>query len=75
MANKVLLQRKYTRIIEEFAKLAGLSVKEALDFFYQSEVYEEISQGISDMHCRSDKYLAEELMDEMKKNIEGHCKT
>lgn len=75
MANKVLLQRKYTRIIEEFAKLAGLSVKEALDFFYQSEVYEEISQGISDMHCRSDKYLAEELMDEMKKNIEEHCKT
>lgn len=69
MANKVLLQRKYARVIEEYAKMAKLSIKDALQFFYQSEVYEEISQGISDMHCRSDKYLAQELLEEWNEKI------
>lgn len=60
-ANKILLQRKYARIIELFAKNDTISRKQALEFFYSSDMYREVSQGISDMHCRSDKYLAEEL--------------
>ena len=61
MANPILLQKKYSRVIECFAKQQGLSLDEALDFFYHSEVYLLMRDGISDMHCMSDEYLAEEL--------------
>lgn len=60
-ANPILLQKKYSRIIENFAKQQGLSLNEALDFFYHSETYRLIRDGISDMHCMSDAYLADEL--------------
>ena len=61
MANPILLQKKYARIIECFAKQQGISLDEALDLFYRSEVYQLMREGISDMHCMSDLYLAEEL--------------
>ena len=38
-----------------------ISLDESLDFFYRSEVYLLMSKGISDMHCMSDEYLADEL--------------
>lgn len=61
MANPILLQRKYARVIECFAKKQGISLDEALDLFYRSEVYQLMCKGVSDMHCMSDLYLAEEL--------------
>lgn len=63
-ANPILLQKKYARVVEVFAELSKINVRTALDFFYQSTIYKDMSEGISDMHCRSDKYLAEELRDE-----------
>ena len=39
MANPILLQKKYARVIECFAKQQGISLDEALDLFYRSEVY------------------------------------
>ena len=63
-ANPVLLQKKYSRIIECFAKQQGVSLDEALAFFYHSEVYRLIRDGVSDMHCMSDEYLTEELQQE-----------
>lgn len=60
-ANSILLQKKYTRIIKSFANHMGISLDSALDFFYHSCVYQLISEGVSDMHCMSDEYLAEEL--------------
>jgi len=35
--------------------------------FYKSNLYTEIILGISDMHCRSDGYLAEELQLELNR--------
>lgn len=64
IANPILLQKKYTRIIQCFAKQQDLSLDEALDFFYHSQVYQLMSDGVSDMHCMSDAYLAEELEQE-----------
>lgn len=63
-ANPVLLQKKYVRIIKLFAKEQKLSLDEALDFFYRSEEYQLISNGVSDMHCMSDEYLTEDLKQE-----------
>lgn len=60
-ANPILLQRKYARIVERFAEEQNLSLDAALQFFYRSEVYRLMRQGVSDMHCMSDEYLAREL--------------
>ena len=65
-ANPVLLQKKYVRIIELFSQKERLSLKDALDFFYRSEIYRLISEGVSDLHCMSDEYLTEELISEYK---------
>ena len=62
--------KKYSRVTECFAKQQGLSLDAALDFFYHSEVYPLIRDGISDMHCMSDAYLAEELKQEYSRNME-----
>ena len=59
-ANPILLQKKYSRVIERFANQQGISLDAALDFFYYSEVYQLMRDGVSDMHCMSDEYLAEE---------------
>ncbi len=67
-ANPILLQKKYSRIIECYAKRMEISLDDALDFFYRSEVYQLIHDGVSDMHCMSDEYLAEELELEYKGN-------
>ncbi len=70
-ANKILLQRKYARIVRLFAERADLTFEQALDFFYSSKTFELLSEGVADMHCFSDEYLAEELQIEMnKKNQE-----
>ena len=63
-ANPILLQKKYSRVIECFTKQQGFSLDTALDFFYHSETYQLIRDGVSDMHCMSDAYLAEELEQE-----------
>ena len=68
-ANPILLQKKYSRVIECFAKQQGLSLDEALDFFYHSQVYQLIRDGVSDMHCMSDVYLAEELRQEYTEKV------
>lgn len=72
-ANPILLQKKYSRVIERFAIKTGITLDDALDFFYRSEVYCLVREGVSDMHCMSDDYLADELeveyMAKTKKNL------
>jgi hypothetical protein len=60
-ANKTVLQMKYARIVSLFSKETGMSLEDALSFFYNSTTYEFISEGVADMHCRSDEYLVDEL--------------
>ena len=60
-AHPILLQKKYARIVEQFARKRGISLEQALDIFYRSQLYVLMSEGISDMHCMSDEYLVEEL--------------
>ena len=67
IANPILLQKKYARVVELFAKEQMITLEEALDFFYKSELYRLISEGVSDMQFMSDEYLVQELMDEYKK--------
>ena len=59
--DKTLLEMKYARVVAMFAAQQGLSMEDALDFFYHSETYQELREGIADLHCRSDQYVADEL--------------
>lgn len=62
---------KYARIVAIFAKESGLTLEDALAFFYDSDTYDLISNGVADMHCRSDEYLAEELMMEYDEQVKS----
>lgn len=68
--NPILLQKKYARVIECFAKQRRLSLDEVLGLFYHSEVYQLVRDGVSDMHCMSDAYLVDELEQEYNQNME-----
>ena len=63
-ANRNLLRMKFARVIEAYAARTGCSLDEALDHFYKSQTYELMRDGVSDMHCMSDEYLVDELVDE-----------
>lgn len=60
-AEPLILQMKYADVIQLFAEKQGISLDEALDFFYHSKVYQLLKDGISDMHCMSEGYLAEDI--------------
>ena len=66
-AHHILLQMKYARIVACYAKMMDISLAEALDQFYRSDTYQLIHEGVSDMHCFSDTYLAEEIKLEYEK--------
>lgn len=66
-ANNTILQMKYARIVSIFAEQTGLSLEDALAFFYDSYTYRMMSEGIADMHCRSDGYLAGLVKEEWNK--------
>ncbi len=65
-ANATLLQIKYGRVILKFAEIAGFTVREAMEFFYRSTERELIRDGVSDLHCMSDDYLAQDLWEEYR---------
>ena len=65
-AHPILLQMKYARVIALFSQKSGLTLDDALQFFYRSELYLLLKDGTSDMHCMSDAYLAEDLETEYR---------
>ncbi|MCL2405467.1 MAG: DUF3791 domain-containing protein [Defluviitaleaceae bacterium] len=60
-ANKILLWRKYGNVINELSARQNIDLSQAMDVFYKSYTYQEMREGISDMHCRSEEYLADEI--------------
>jgi hypothetical protein len=42
----------------------GVSVQDATDIYYESETANLIEEGVADLHCRSDKYLASLVWEE-----------
>lgn len=71
MANPVLLQRKYARIIKQLANRLNISLAEALDKFMFSKTYVLMREGLGDSHCLSDGCLVDELLNELRGEIEG----
>ena len=63
-ANPILLQKKIQPCYRMLCKKASSFTGCGIGFFYHSEVYLLMRDGVSDMHCMSDAYLAEELQQE-----------
>ena len=66
---QIIMSAKYSRIIQQLSEMYGVSLKDATDMFYNSTTMELINEGIADLHCRSDKYLAEEVWMEHSEQI------
>lgn len=64
--------KKYARVIGRFAEKTGITYDGALDFFYHSELYPLMREGVSDMHCMSDEYLVQELEEEYRLHSEDN---
>lgn len=63
-SKQVLRSTQCARIILCISEMYGVSINEATDIYYNSETANLIEEGIADLHCRSDKYLAEEIWKE-----------
>jgi hypothetical protein len=61
-ATRILRDMKYARIIELIAEKQSISLEEAMDMLYSSPSFDIIDDGTADLICRSDKYLADEII-------------
>lgn len=64
-AFRAILEAKYARIINEISTMHDIALEEAMDIFYNSPLLPLLEDGVADLHCRSDKYLAEEIWYEL----------
>ena len=59
---RILRDMKYGRIIELIAEKQDISIEDAMDMLYSSLLFEIIDDGTADLICRSDLYLADEII-------------
>ena len=59
---RILRDMKYSRIIELIAEKQDISIDDAMDMLYSSPLFEIIDDGTADLICRSDIYLADEII-------------
>lgn len=60
-SKQILRSAQCARVIMCISDLYGISLDEATDIYYKSETSNLIEEGVADLHCRSDKYLAGEV--------------
>ena len=60
-SKQILKSTQCARIILCISEMYAMSIDEATDIFYNSETASMIEDGVADLHCRSDKYLAGEV--------------
>jgi len=61
-----ILEAKFSRIILEMSQMYHIPLEKAMDMFYNSDTMQLMEGGVADLHCRSDKYLAEEVWREFE---------
>ena len=71
-ADNIILQAKCARIIELLSQHFGGDRIQAMDVFYNSDTAQMIQDGVADLHCRSDQYLAEEIYREYQEKQRPH---
>lgn len=67
-SKQILRSSQCARIIVCISEMFNVSLDKATDIFYSSETASMIEDGIADLHCRSDRYLAEEIWREYQES-------
>ncbi len=65
----ILRANKCADIILGMCELFGIGLEEATDIFYSSDTSGLIEDGVADLQCRSDKYLATLVWEEHQERI------
>lgn len=65
-SKQILRSAQCARIIMNISEMFHVSLQKATDIYYESETANLIEEGVADLHCRSDKYLATEVWEEYK---------
>lgn len=66
IVNETLLQMKYARVIGLLAERLNISQAKALETFYNSKTYANLSEKANHLHNMSDAYLADEVLIELE---------
>lgn len=69
----VLRGDKCAGIISSISGRYGVDLKKATDIYYKSETSQLIEEGVADLHCRSNLYLAQCVWEEYKENAKVSC--
>ncbi|MBR6368249.1 MAG: DUF3791 domain-containing protein [Bacteroidaceae bacterium] len=68
-SKQIIRSTQCARIISRINEMYGVSLDEATDIYYNSETANMIEDGVADLHCRSEKYLAEEVWKEYQETM------
>jgi hypothetical protein len=68
LAKDTIASMKYANIIQCLSEMNNISLEDATEIFYNSETFTLIDEGVADLHCRSDKYLANEIWAEYQES-------
>lgn len=63
------MARKSANIIKNLCSMYRIPLKEGTDIYYQSDISELIEDGVADLQCRSDKYLATLVWEEHMESL------
>ena len=61
-----VLWRKQSRIVMKLADALQIDAERALDIFYSTNVYQQLSDPKYGLHLKSDDYILEELIEELR---------
>ena len=61
-----VLWRKHSRSIMKLADALQIDAERALDLFYSTKTYQQLSDSKYGLQLMSDDYILEELMDELR---------
>ena len=67
-SKQILRSSQCARIILCISEMFDVPLEQATDIFYSSETDSMIEEGIADLHCRSDRYLAGEVWREYQES-------
>lgn len=73
VTKQIIHSEQCARIILCISEMAGVSIQEATDMFYESQTANLIEEGVADLHCRSDKYLATLVIEEYQEKKDARA--
>lgn len=61
-----ILERKIARIIMALSRERGITCEQALDLFYATETYRQLTDPSFGLHLMSDEYILEDLRNNLR---------